>query len=216
MKNFILIFDWDGTICDSFEAGKDAMIELLNSQGFRLNNEIYMRLYSPNWQVYYEYFRIPNDKWPELDSLWLKYYKKRHKKLFSDALYVKKIANYSTVGLITSGYRDRVEKEIKDMGFEDVFHFSVYGDDVKNKKPDPESILYALRKIHSPNMLNINLKKTCFYIGDSLDDIKMALNANINAIFVNRSNSIGNNIPDYCKHVKSLYEIDKIVYGGVI
>jgi HAD superfamily hydrolase (TIGR01509 family) len=81
-------------------------------------------------------------------------------------------------GIVTSGTRDRVQRELQAHGlfFDDV----VCGTDVPERKPHPAALELCLRRLGvSP--------EEAVYVGDSPEDIQMARAGNVRAIAVRGS-----------------------------
>lgn len=76
------------------------------------------------------------------------------------------------IGIVTTKYRYRISDIFKKFHAGDLLDFIVGGDDVSEKKPDPEGIFLALKKFHCD-------KSQILYIGDSIVDAKTAQNAQV-------------------------------------
>src|SRR3989442_12347136 len=69
-----LLFDLDGTLLDSLRAHFHVYERVFPGLGIPFDEGSYQQNYSPNWYVFYERMRVPRDRWPEADHLWLQYY----------------------------------------------------------------------------------------------------------------------------------------------
>ncbi len=65
-----VLFDWDGTLLDSFEADANAYAFMFDALGISWSMEELKRHFSPNWHRVYRAARIPRSKWQEADRLW--------------------------------------------------------------------------------------------------------------------------------------------------
>lgn len=76
------------------------------------------------------------------------------------------------IGIISTKYRFRILSFLENHLPEEFFDVIVGGEDVRNAKPSPEGLYFALEQLGS------NPKET-LYIGDSTVDAKTALNAGV-------------------------------------
>jgi phosphoglycolate phosphatase len=70
------------------------------------------------------------------------------------------------VGLVTSGDRSRVERDLARVGWEAAFDVVVCGGDVAERKPKPGPLLHALARVAIPPGESV-------YVGDTVDDVVM-------------------------------------------
>ncbi len=82
-----------------------------------------------------------------------------------------------TVALVTSGSRARVERELVRLGVRGAFAEIVCGEDAVRKKPDPEALWIALRRLAVE-------PADAAYVGDSPEDVNMARAAGVFAVGV--------------------------------
>ncbi len=80
-----------------------------------------------------------------------------------------------SAGVVTSGSRVRVEREIRGFGFEGAFATIVCGEDAQKKKPDAEALETALSRLAIA-------ARDAAYVGDSPEDIHMARAAGVYAV----------------------------------
>ncbi|MCW8803624.1 MAG: HAD family hydrolase [Ignavibacteriaceae bacterium] len=168
-----LLFDLDGTLLDSFTAHLEIFKTTFAQFGFQLTEEFFLSSYSPNWYKTYEALGLKKEDWAAADALWLKEAEKKTPQLFSgvnDTL-VKLNGTY-TLGLVTSGSKSRIVRDLKATGISHFFKTIVTGDDIKTPKPSPEGLELALR--------NLNKKADeAVFIGDSSADCEMAKAAGV-------------------------------------
>jgi len=171
------LFDWDGTLIDSAQQAFNAFQKSFFDLGIPLDFETYNRIYSPNWYLMYEHLQLPRERWVEADDLWLQHYATEAPKLLTggrDALGELARSRY-VLGIVTSGTRPRVLREIGTVGLSGVFDVVICSEDVVNKKPHPEGLELALRKLQKK-------PESCCYVGDCPDDIEMGKRANVRTI----------------------------------
>lgn len=167
-----LLFDWDGTLVDSAQLGLTAFEQSFAALGVAFDHEIYRKVYSPNWYSVYEAMGLPKEKWQRADDLWIHHYGEQTAQLVEGAL--ETIMELRTkryrLGVVSSGTDCRVAREIKELGFDNVFEVVVCNEQMEKKKPHPEGLETAMRS------LGCSAKESC-YVGDSPEDIEMGKRA---------------------------------------
>ncbi|MGC1491988.1 MAG: HAD family hydrolase, partial [Candidatus Acidiferrum sp.] len=81
------------------------------------------------------------------------------------------------LGLVTSGDRDRVTRQLRTFRLTRFFGARVCSGDTREKKPHPAPLRLALRKLRLD-------PSACVYVGDSPEDLQMARRAGVLAIAV--------------------------------
>src|SRR5260221_6123736 len=79
------------------------------------------------------------------------------------------------LGLVSSGDRDRVSRQLREFRLTRVFRTRVLGGDTKEKKPHPAPLLKALKEMKAD-------PRNCVYVGDTPDDVEMARAAGVRAL----------------------------------
>lgn len=164
-----VLFDLDGTLLDSYHSHLRVYVNLFRDLGHPFDETRYAQYYSPNWYRFYERLGLPRDRWPEADRLWLDYYAREtpvSRAGAGDALRAV-VGSGRKVGLVTSGDRSRVERDLACMGWADLFATTVCGGDTAHRKPHPEPLLMAL------GYLGI-ASSDAVYVGDTVEDVQMA------------------------------------------
>jgi HAD superfamily hydrolase (TIGR01549 family) len=164
-----VLFDWDGTLVDSAEASFLAYAEAFRSCGIHFGREDYERTYSPNWHRTYEAMGLDRDRWADVDSGWLQCFSRQTNVLMPGAREtLTRLGEAALVqGLVTSGERSRVTRELAGLKLDHFFQAVVCGDDTEHRKPHPEPLLVALARLGLP-------PGQVAYVGDSPEDIEMA------------------------------------------
>ena len=167
-----VLFDWDGTLVNSAEASFRCFESVFAGYGIPFDRAAYAATYSPNWQRTYVAVGLPKERWAEADDRWVQGYCRETIPLIDGAFDAvgRLVKAGITVGLVTSGDRVRVERELVAHGLDRVFRVVVCGPDTVNKKPHPEALLLALGR------LGVAPARTV-YVGDSPEDVEMARNA---------------------------------------
>lgn len=174
-----VLWDWDGTLVDSAEASYRCYVRLFDSYGIGFDRVLFSRTYSPNWHRTYEAVGLAPDRWPEADQRWLDHYCAEESRLVPGAREALARLDEAGVaqGIVTSGDRTRVSRELAGLGVDRFFETVVFGGDTENRKPHPEALLLALeRMVVAPDR--------AAYVGDSPEDVEMARAAGVRAVGV--------------------------------
>jgi HAD superfamily hydrolase (TIGR01509 family) len=174
-----LIFDWDGTLADSAHLGLVAFEKTFAELGVPFARNVYEAAYSPNWYSTYEALGLPKEKWQTADDLWIQHYGDQSAELIDgtgETLLSLHRKGYK-LGVVTSGSRSRVCREIEHSVLNDAFAVIVCNEDIVNKKPDPEGLQRAMRALSVTSV-------ECAYVGDAPEDIEMGRRGNVVTIGV--------------------------------
>lgn len=163
-----LLFDWDGTLVDSAHLGLAAFEKTFSELGVVFAHDIYQAKYSPNWYSTYEALGLPKELWQVADDLWIQHYGEQSAPLIagvSETLLALRTKGYQ-LGIVTSGSRSRVSREVQQSVLSDAFAIIVCNEDIVNKKPDPEGLVLAMQGMNVAPL-------QCAYVGDAPEDIEM-------------------------------------------
>jgi len=173
-----VLFDWDGTLIDSFEADANAYAFMFDALGISWSMEELKRHFSPNWHRVYRAARIPRSKWQEADRLWRLFAEKQLPKLQPGARSVlRTLERRFKLGLVTGGSRWRVRKQLRQHRVSAMFLAKICCEDAPRRKPHPAPLRMALEEMRASPQSSI-------YIGDAPEDIEMAHRAGVRAIGV--------------------------------
>lgn len=173
-----VIFDWDGTLIDSYHADSQAYLAMFRELGLTWDLKDLQIHYSPDWYVVYRAAGIPKERWDRADRLWRLHYAKHPSLLVPGARRVlRTLARHYALGLVTSGDRNRVCKQLREFGLTRKFRARVCGGDTEEKKPHPAPLLLALQKMKLT-------PQQCMYVGDTPEDLQMARAAGMRSIAV--------------------------------
>src|SRR3981189_1899190 len=143
-----VLFDWDGTLINSYQADTSAYLAMFKEMGIRWGVQEFEKHYSPNWYHVYRAAGLPRKSWEEADRLWRAHYAKHQPKLISGARRVlTQLADAHPLGLVTSGDRDRVTRQLREFRLTTLFAARVCSDDTPHKKPHPEPLRIAMRQM---------------------------------------------------------------------
>jgi HAD superfamily hydrolase (TIGR01549 family) len=173
-----VLFDWDGTLIDSYHADTSAYLAMFKEMGISWGFEELEKNYSPNWYQVYRAAGLPRTRWEEADRSWRADYAKHRPKLIAGARRVlAKLGVAHPLGLVTSGDRDRVTRQLREFRLTTLFAARVCSGDTLRKKPHPEPLRLALRQMQLD-------PRACVYVGDAPQDVEMARRAGVRAIGV--------------------------------
>ena len=173
-----VLFDWDGTLIDSYHADSSAYLAMFSEMGISWGLEDLARHYSPNWYDVYRAARLPRERWDEADRSWRRHYANYSPELIAGARQaLTQLSRSHHLGLVTSGDRDRVTHQLCAFRLTRLFGARVCRGDTLEKKPHPAPLELALRKLRLE-------ADACVYVGDSPEDLQMAQRARVRAIAV--------------------------------
>jgi HAD superfamily hydrolase (TIGR01549 family) len=174
-----VLFDWDGTLLDSAESSFFCYERLFRGFGISFTRETFARTYSPDWYRTYERIGLPRERWDEADARWLEIYREQRCELFPQAsAAVRRLRGRGlATGLVTSGSRARIERELAGLEVSALFDTVVCSEDAGRKKPHPEPLQTALERLRvgPPHAA---------YVGDSPEDVEMARSAGVFSVAV--------------------------------
>ena len=169
-----VLFDWDGTLADSFATTRYASLSVFEHFGIRMDEARYQATYRPDWHETYRQLGIPEARWDEAGTLWSRKYHERRRavKLFPDALgTLRALADLKLrLGVVTSADRQRFLEDLERLGVADRFEVLVAFEDTLRKKPHPEGLRLALAQLGVA-------PRDALYVGDRPEDIAMGKRA---------------------------------------
>jgi HAD superfamily hydrolase (TIGR01549 family) len=173
-----VLFDWDGTLVNSYRADAAAYLAMFREVGIPWGVKELALHYSPNWYDVYRAAKLPRERWDEADDAWRRHYAKHRPPLMPGARRVLSLLNRQhRLGLVTSGDRDRVTRQLHEFRLSRFFEARVCSGDTIHKKPHPGPLRLALRR------LNL-LPSHCVYVGDTPEDLLMARRAKVRSIAI--------------------------------
>lgn len=173
-----VLFDWDGTLLDSYHADSQAYLAMFRKMGIAWGLEELTEHYSPNWYHVYRAAGLPRKLWPEADRAWRAHYAHHKPRLISGARRVlAALGRRHRLGLVTSGDRPRVIRQLREFRLTNLFGARVCGGDTAQRKPHPAPLRLALRRMRLD-------PRFCVYVGDAPEDLQMARRAGVRAIGV--------------------------------
>jgi HAD superfamily hydrolase (TIGR01509 family) len=173
-----VIFDWDGTLLDSYHADSQAYLSMFRELGVSWGMQELDLHYSPDWYNVYHAAGIPELRWTEADKIWRGFYGAHRPELMKGARKVlSQLSKRHRLGLVTSGDRKRVESQLREFALLPLFRSRVCGGETERNKPDPGPLLAVLKKMRVK-------AEECVYVGDTPEDLAMSRAAGVRAIAV--------------------------------
>jgi phosphoglycolate phosphatase len=170
-----ILFDWDGTLLNSYAADTAAYLAMFREMEIPWGLAELDLHYSPNWYNVYRAAKLNRGKWGAADAVWRRNYMQYRPKLVPGARRVlSHLARTHALGLVTSGDRDRVHRQLHDLRLWDQFAARVCSGDTRLRKPHPAPLRLALRR------MALRPSETV-YVGDSPEDLQMARSAGVRA-----------------------------------
>ncbi len=203
MRFKALLFDLDGTLLDSFSAHLEAYRIMFARFGIHITNESFLASYSPNWYETYEAMGLPKEVWEIANSYWLEAAASQTPDLFPGVERIlTRLSTSYKLGLVTSGSKSRVWRDLARTGVSGHFEVVITGDDVQQPKPAPEGLQLALGKLDlQPH--------EAVYIGDAQADYEMAQAAKVDFVGV-RSAFASLKSTDHCLQVETIADLVKV------
>ena len=173
-----VILDWDGTLLDSYRADTRAYRFMFRALGIKFSSRDLAQHYSPDWYRVYCAAKIPRSQWQLADNLWAEGYKRENPRLLPAARrLLRKLSSSYPLALVTSGDRERVQRQLRKFGFLELFRVSICAEDADRRKPHPAPLRKAMQYL--------GVKPAdCVYVGDTPEDIEMARRARVCCIGV--------------------------------
>jgi HAD superfamily hydrolase (TIGR01509 family) len=154
-----ILLDWDGTLLNSYVADSRAYLAMFRALGIDWTMRDVDRHYSPNWHLVYKAACIERADWERADRLWAQAYRSERPRLLGGARGVlRRLERHFVLGLVTSGNRKRVRRQLRE--FELAGHFStcVCCEDAPKRKPHPAPLELAMERMRIE-------PRDCLYVG---------------------------------------------------
>jgi HAD superfamily hydrolase (TIGR01509 family) len=173
-----IIFDLDGTLCDTFPV----IIEAFNAAVAPIKGRTYtgqqvIALFGDPEPVMIR--REVGDRWEEACEVYYEHYQREHHQIAPFDGVSEMLAELKgmgvPMGVVTGKSRRSCDITLREMGWADCFRSIVTGSEMTRQKPDPEGVLTAARQMGVD-------RASCIMVGDSPADIGAAKAAGIAAV----------------------------------
>jgi HAD superfamily hydrolase (TIGR01549 family) len=177
-KILAVLFDWDGTLLNSYAADSAAYLAMFRQMQISWDLQDLARHYSPNWYNVYRAAGLHRSRWAAADLAWRTEYATQTPQLLAGArTLLASLRKQYPLGLVTGGDRGRVLRQLRQFRLLRTFSVCVCSDDTAEKKPHPEPLRVALAAMRlSP--------RDCVYVGDTREDVHMARRAGVRTVGV--------------------------------
>lgn len=203
----VFLFDFDGTLFDTFESSIYVFEEAYRRIGVSINRKDILGYTREPIPVSYERvmgsLKGYDDFIASIDELVFSQKVVDMAEIYEDT---KSTIEYlhshkKIVGIVTSNAKEHVLDVLRRFGLENSFDVIVGNREASTPKPSPKPLLKALE------LLDYKNKEKVVYIGDAINDVIAAKNAEIKGVLLDRLNEFG----DYKEYsiIKSLDEIKR-------
>ena len=169
-----VVFDWDGTLLDSFAATRAASLAVFRHFGITMDEVRYRDTYRPDWHRTYRELGIPESRWEEAGALWNAAFAERSGDLRLLPGATETLDRLAAAGIrfgvVTTAERRRLEADLDRFGLRGRFAVTVAFEDCRRRKPHPEGLLAALAVLGSTPAETL-------YLGDRPEDVAMGKGA---------------------------------------
>lgn len=163
-----ILFDLDGTLLDSYPVHLAAFQATFAHFGIPFDEETFRAHYSPNWFTTYTAVGLPRELWEQADAIWLEVASRLDPPLLPTAREtLEKLAPAYPLGLVTSGSKVRVLRNLEKEKLTSFFRTIVTHDDVPTPKPSPDCLLRATADLQVE-------PSEAVYVGDTPVDYETA------------------------------------------
>lgn len=205
----LVIFDVDGTLVDSESVYVKAALKNLEVNHYNIPMSAIMGIIGQNKVAGQKLIESTQDDSFNYDKYLQDFRKIRDELLEKEPYKLKKgalnILNYCKkhdikMAIATSTARDKQIKVLTELGIIDYFDYMVFGDEIKNSKPDPEIYLKVFEHY------NYGKDEMIIY-EDSKNGILSAHNAGIRVVYIKDIVEVEEEVTSLCyKQVKDLDE----------
>ena len=208
MKDYDLyLFDFDGTLVDTFKSLVEIFSRSFKAVGVEIKAEDCLLYSRQPLEDTYMSLNAPMDK-VDIFASQIKYWLDDEEILQMSELFpdtyecLKELHDKGKqIGIVTSNSEHHVLDTFKYLNIPaEWFTIIVGNDQVKESKPSPKPVLYALEQSN-----HLNKKNSVVYIGDGLNDMLSANRAGIDAILIDRIDAF-NDADNYLK-IKTLIDL---------
>ena len=179
-----IIFDYDGVLVDSIHIAFDAYLRIAQHTGVKplatlAEFQEAHRLPFPEMHKKWGFTEQQNEIAKKIFYETLEERRKDTKLIPSTERVLKSLAKRYRLAIVSGNRRGVIEKILREHGVLNFFETIIGEEDVKNIKPDPESMLLCLKR------MNLN-KREALFVGDMVIDIEMGKAAGVKTIIMHQ------------------------------
>lgn len=205
-----ILFDWDGTVVDTYHSTYRAYSQSLAEFGIELSPEEFSARYTPHWNHFYSLINLHADHWERASEKWQYYFEQESITLMPGAHAVLERLKREgfRLGIVTATSRDRLTNELTVFGLAPLFDLWICNEDTTHKKPHPEALQTASGRLQIP-------PAECLYVGDAVADVEMARRCGMASCAIpskfNTVDDIERSRPDYV--LTNIAELPRLIGG---
>ncbi len=172
-----IVFDYNGVLLNDLDYQVESYWRAGKDKGFEISKETVRQHIScsPAHKKDLYFKNISEAEWKKVFDLKEKYYYElidQKDILFPDVEQIlASLARQYTLALVSNTFRSLFERTFPPH-LADFFQVTLFVDEVKNPKPSPQPLLKSIQ------ILEVS-KEDCCYVGDSVEDIRMARAAGV-------------------------------------
>lgn len=146
----VVLLDWDNTLHDSAAVNFDALRRVLRARGIRVSDDAYRRAYTTDYRELYRRLGLPDGLIRAASDEWRRLVMDATPRLLpgADDALARLEAAGRTLGLVTTGPRALVERQLTRLGIAGRFRAAVFGDGGP-PRPDPLPLHQALTQLEA-------------------------------------------------------------------
>lgn len=185
----LVVFDWDGTIVDSIERHFEAYAVVCRRFDLPFDRAVFRQAYAPDWRLMYRQLGMPEVRIEEAGRLWREAFAGHEGPPFPGVRpALERLAAAGPVlGLVTGGHHEIIWPQLERYGLARLFPVRVFGNDTIAGKPRPDPLRLAMAR--AERLLEgrrgrsaDGLPAATVYVGDALDDMRMAAAAGVHGV----------------------------------
>lgn len=220
LKDYLFLFDIDGTIISAAGAGKKAFLSAFEILfNVKISTEVNF-LGGIDLVVFNNLYKDCNlsktgqdAKWEEFKSQYLKLLKQASK---NDNWFIipgadkaiKLLSENSNVGLVTGNIKKGAEIKLNKFSLDSYFKCGGYGDEIIYRKEIVKQAIYSSREFFKKDFANDKI----FLFGDTKSDIDSAFENSIQPVLIDPDNKHNDNIKNWnVKYRGSFLNIDRFI-----
>lgn len=168
-----VIFDLDGTLLDSVSIHFECFRKACAHFGIVITQERFVAAYSPDWNQTYGSLGLQPGQWETATTIWRAEAARLHADLFPEVRdMLRRLSESYHLGLLTSGSKVRVLRDLKRTQIRELFSTVITGEDVARHKPAPDGLEHILRQWEMA-------ADEVIYVGDAVTDYETARAAQV-------------------------------------